>query len=720
MLLRTIMRRENNAVLFDFAIEIQKDVFYNTDINLHGAEIIMKPFRPIIALFLSLAALLAVVLPSTRLASAENESGTLVPIYRGASYTVDLYNAKFIGGNDGKLLTDLTFQKMEKERSNSEGWLRIKSANGGSFEVTVTADLGAVREGISVIYARTMKHREDGCDMAKSVSFYVSEDGKNYKYIGDGKTPSDTTEDYAAALYKVNTSPVRARYYRAVFRCGGKSLFINEFGAAARGRAAHSPQGGSFTDVQGVEYLLSGSEATVVALHSRSSSPRAEENDLNVNGVHYIGKGTENEVKVVTDLIGEKQMNYAGVPNTVRKIMIHNTATVEWSTDAELYNERLHNMQEETSWHYTVDSGVIYHSLADDIVGWHAGGPMNYTTIGIEICTNGAPTYGNGKILFSGAAYDRWVENTFRPAFKNAAVLTAELLVKYGLGLDDVAQHYDSSRKECPLWMRRKGNGFTYNGTLWVEFMEYVKEYYNILSSQPKSAGVYGEITLPDYITDPDGNIYTLTSVGGAAFSQAEGITSVTLSRGITHIAPDAFEESGIERINTSENGNFTFENGVIRSADGSEVAAVTDTLTGTPQPKEGCALDIRTSGAKHFAYLSPGTTLSRFESEYGAISLKARAANGAPLGVNDELTTGASAVFGECRIYAVIPGDGTGDGKIDSSDYLFAKRLYLGTIYLSESRRLALCVTGGKCITALDYLLLKRHVLGTYNIYSK
>jgi len=232
MLLRIIMRHENNAVLFDFAIEIQKDVFYNTDINLHGAEIIMKPFRPIIALFLSLAALLAVVLPSTRLASAENESGTLVPIYRGASYTVDLYNAKVIGGNDGKLLTDLTFQKMEKDRSNSEGWLRIKSANGGSFEVTVTADLGAVREGISVIYARTMKHREDGCDMAKSVSFYVSEDGKNYKYIGDGKTPSDTTEDYAAALYKVNTSPVRARYYRAVFRCGGKSLFINEFGAA--------------------------------------------------------------------------------------------------------------------------------------------------------------------------------------------------------------------------------------------------------------------------------------------------------------------------------------------------------------------------------------------------------------------------------------------------------------------------------------------------------
>jgi len=694
------------------------NVFYNTSMNLYGAEIIMKTCRPIIALFLSLAALLTVILPSTRLAGAENESGTLVPIYRGAKYTVGLYNARIIGGDDGKLLTDLTFQKMEKDRSNSEGWLRIKSANGNAFEVTVTADLGEVREGIRVIYTRMMKHREDSCDMAKSVSFYISEDGKNYKYIGDGKTPSDTTEDYAAALYRVNTAPVKARYYRAVFRCSGKSLFINEFGAAARGRTEHSTQGGSFTDAQGVEYSLSGNEAAVTGLRTRTAMSRAAQ-DLNVNGVYYIGKGTGNEVKLITDLIGEKQMNYAGVPNTVRKIMIHNTATVEWSTDAELYNERLHNMQEETSWHYTVDSGLIYHSLADDIVGWHAGGPMNYTTIGIEICTNGAPTTGNGKIIFSGAAYDRWVEETFRPAIKNAAVLTAELLLKYGLGLDDVAQHYDSSGKECPLWMRRKGSGFTYNGTLWVEFMGYVKEYYDKLGAESTGYGVYGEIILPDYITDPDGNIYTLTSIENAAFSEAEGIESVTLSRGITDIAPDAFEESGIQRINTAENDRFRFENGVIYDTNGNEIAAVTDTLTGAPQPKEDSPLNIITKGKRHYAYLTPGTTLAQFESDYGDVSLKARAANGAALGVQSELTTGASVVFGECRIYAVIPGDGTGDGKIDASDYLFAKRLYLGTVYLSESRRLALCITGGESITAIDYLLLKRHVLGTYNIYA-
>lgn len=80
---------------------------------------------------------------------------------------------------------------------------------------------------------------------------------------------------------------------------------------------------------------------------------------------------------------------------------------------------------------------------------------------------------------------------------------------------------------------------------------------------------------------------------------------------------------------------------------------------------------------------------------------------------------TGAVLSNGSAKYTVVLLGDIDGSGKVDSVDYLLLKRYVLGTVSLSPMQRLAAAVTGREKIDSIDYLLMKRHVLGTYNIYA-
>ena len=79
------------------------------------------------------------------------------------------------------------------------------------------------------------------------------------------------------------------------------------------------------------------------------------------------------------------------------------------------------------------------------------------------MCLNGAPVGpgGNNDPITSGEEYDKWYEETFVPTMDNTAVLTAELLVRYGLTPDKVLQHTDVyyfNIKQCPYYMRLDEN----------------------------------------------------------------------------------------------------------------------------------------------------------------------------------------------------------------------------------------------------------------------
>lgn len=70
-------------------------------------------------------------------------------------------------------------------------------------------------------------------------------------------------------------------------------------------------------------------------------------------------------------------------------------------------------------------------------------------------------------------------------------------------------------------------------------------------------------------------------------------------------------------------------------------------------------------------------------------------------------------------EITAIVLGDISGDGKIDSKDYLFAKRAFLGTLSLTDTQLKAACLEGTDLPTSKDYFKIKRHFLGTFDIFA-
>lgn len=79
---------------------------------------------------------------------------------------------------------------------------------------------------------------------------------------------------------------------------------------------------------------------------------------------------------------------------------------------------------------------------------------------------------------------------------------------------------------------------------------------------------------------------------------------------------------------------------------------------------------------------------------------------------------TGCVAVCGSTVYTVAVRGDVNGDGDVNARDYILMKRHVLGTYTLEGAPFLAGCLSGDE-ILARDYMMLKRHVLGTYNLYQ-
>ena len=161
-------------------------------------------------------------------------------------------------------------------------------------------------------------------------------------------------------------------------------------------------------------------------------------------------------VEVITDFIKEGSHNRPGIKRNIKYIVIHETGNPKAGSTAENHSTYLKkNSKVTNSWHYTVDDTEVYHHLPDDEVGWHASDGLkknggNLNGIGIEICVNS--------------------DGDFDTAVENAAKLTAYLLHAYHLDMNDIKQHGDFTRKNCPQTLRDTGK--------WEDFIELVKIYY--------------------------------------------------------------------------------------------------------------------------------------------------------------------------------------------------------------------------------------------------
>lgn len=671
-------------------------------------------------------------------AVGKTEQG-VTPIYSYKKYDIVLKNAVFEDDcrDDGRVLTDRKYSSImpSKDEINKDGWVGIKSYNGSAdYRVTITLDLGVKVKDLSVFYTRVFHCPEITAAAPSSIKFYASSNGKDYTYVGDGKTVTTLGDTAASAVYIFYANNgFDGRYIKTVMECSGEGiLYINEVGAAASGNVFRSNSNSNdiITDDQGVRYKINGSTAEVLGFASASNGKGGiitpSSASFDENGLKYtLGKGSNNEVEVISDFIGPGRPNYSGVPNNIKYIVIHNTGTTESDTDAQRYNHRMHSTDGESSWHYTVDSNVIYHSLSDNVVGWHAGATHNYESLGIEICTNGAPRRSSGAFVFSGDSYNKWVESTFRPALKNAAMLTAELLTRYGLGTDCVIQHYDVTEKNCPLWLRYKDGKYVHDGTLWIEFMGYVNEYYKLLNGDTPSPKIMlkRDITIPDYIATSDGFVFPVsTVVAGAFMDTGEILKTAVIGKNVTQIAANAFDGCDVLKVFVdSENEHFTSdESGALYDLEGNVIFDPDEVTSLPPAPKDGCILDIRVINGRNYIFCKDEQyTLSEIANLYGASNFSAINTDGVYVSEADVISTGALIRLDGVRFYLVAMGDLNGDTVVDAFDCLILKRAYLGKYAATQSQILAGAISDGIELNPFDYLMLKSHVFGKYNIFE-
>lgn len=81
---------------------------------------------------------------------------------------------------------------------------------------------------------------------------------------------------------------------------------------------------------------------------------------------------------------------------------------------------------------------------------------------------------------------------------------------------------------------------------------------------------------------------------------------------------------------------------------------------------------------------------------------------------------TGSKVKYGSAELTVVVKGDVNGDGVVDSIDYLLIKRAIIGTTTLAGAYWKAACVQGANELSSMDYLLVKRHCVGTYDIFRE
>lgn len=155
------------------------------------------------------------------------------------------------------------------------------------------------------------------------------------------------------------------------------------------------------------------------------------------------------------------------------RIVIHNTAN-DASAENEIKYMQSNNNQ--VSFHFAVDDKQAVQGIDMWRNAWHAGdgpnGTGNRQGISIEIC------------------YSKSGGTRFMKAEKNAAELTARLLIDFGWGLDKVTKHQDYSNKYCPHRTLDLG---------WDRFLNMVNDKRDELLGKKKKLTSLAQTTLNGY-----------------------------------------------------------------------------------------------------------------------------------------------------------------------------------------------------------------------------
>ena len=138
-------------------------------------------------------------------------------------------------------------------------------------------------------------------------------------------------------------------------------------------------------------------------------------------------------MEIIKSLVSESKYGikcpYAMTPT---RIVVHNTANNASAKNEVAYMCRNNN---QVSFHYAVDDNQIVQAVPENRNAWHSGdgnGKGNREGIAIEICYSKS----------GGAKFDK--------AEQNAVELIADILKRYGWGVDKGTKHQDYNGKYCP------------------------------------------------------------------------------------------------------------------------------------------------------------------------------------------------------------------------------------------------------------------------------
>jgi hypothetical protein len=119
---------------------------------------------------------------------------------------------------------------------------------------------------------------------------------------------------------------------------------------------------------------------------------------------------------------------------------------------------------------------------------------------------------------------------------------------------------------------------------------------------------------------------------------------------------------------------------------------------------------------------VSDGMTVSSFLKEFENETLEAVGTNGRTLSATAKIGTGAVIrlkLNGQVvdQVTVVVTGDVDGSGKVDSTDYMQIRSVFLGTYQLNTVQTMAADVDGSSAVDNTDYLRIKSDFLGFYQL---
>jgi N-acetylmuramoyl-L-alanine amidase len=182
----------------------------------------------------------------------------------------------------------------------------------------------------------------------------------------------------------------------------------------------------------------------------------------------------------IVDMLLTNKNARPGTKITPRGLVIHWTANERKGANAVANRNYFNNPTTEASAHYIVDDKQIVRCLPENEMAYHVGAKQykpeavaklssypNNCTIGIEMCVN--------------------KDGNFQETYRRTVELAADILKRYGWGVDRLWRHFDITGKNCPAYFvsddfARKYTGLT-AAQAWAKFKDDV---HKLLAGNPQ------------------------------------------------------------------------------------------------------------------------------------------------------------------------------------------------------------------------------------------